>query len=618
MASAHNNVSSQQDSLVSRKGPEEDQPATAITTADADNHDRESMSSDDVQVGVRRIEAVSSTWSKWGLISAYVGIFLMAFCTSLEGQTVYSLVPYATSAFGVHSLLAAVLVVQLIVNAVIKPPMAKIADAFGRLESFSIAVLLYVVGDTQMAASKNIQTFASAQIFYSAAAAGLQILQQIFIADTSDLLNRALWSSLPDVPFLITVWVGPPLASRILRDSTWRWGYGMWTIILPLAFLPFAVSLFINQRKAAKFNILPPAPWHGRSWAEIIKHIWFELDVMGLLLLSAALSLILLPLILAATAKSGWRNPSIIAMLVIGFVCACIYPFWEGNKRLAPKPFLSLKLLRNRTVLAGCGISFFYFMAFYLSVQPYFNSYLQIVQNDSVIAAGHVTQVFSFSSTVSSLVVSLFIRQTARYKYFVVGGSCIYAMSLGLMVRYRTEGSSIGQLVGTQIALGIGGGILNVPAQLGVQASASHQEVAAATAIFLCVLEIGGAVGSAISGAIWRGNIPKKLHEYLPSDARGQASIIFGNISAATSFAMGTPERVAINRAYQETMTILLIVALYISLPLIPLSLMMVNYKLDEMDQHVRGTVIGSSRRGLLDQGNRRNSDESSLDGSPA
>lgn len=40
----------------------------------------------------------------------------MAFCTSLEGQTVYSLVPYATSAFGVHSLLSAVLVVQLIVN----------------------------------------------------------------------------------------------------------------------------------------------------------------------------------------------------------------------------------------------------------------------------------------------------------------------------------------------------------------------------------------------------------------------------------------------------------------------------------------------------------------------
>lgn len=245
--------------------------------------------------------------------------------------------------------------------AVIKPPMAKVADVFGRLESFSIAAFLYVIGYVQMAASKNIQTYASAQIFYYAGTTGLQILQQIFIADTSDLLNRALWSNLPDLPYLVTVWAGPPLAERILETTTWRWGYGMWTIILPVAFLPLAISLFINQRKAARLNMLPPSPLQGRSAMQIVKHLWFELDVMGLLLLSAALALILLPLQLAATAKSGWRNPSMIAMLVIGFVCACVFPFWESNKRLAPKPFLPLKLLKNRTVLAGCAIAFFYF-----------------------------------------------------------------------------------------------------------------------------------------------------------------------------------------------------------------------------------------------------------------
>lgn len=222
-------------------------------------------------------------------------------------------------------------------------------------------------------------------------------------------------------------------------------------------------------------------------------------------------------------------------------------------------------------------------MAFYLSVYPYFNPYLQIVQNDSIKAAGYVTQVFSFASTVSSLVISLLIRQTARYKYFVFGGACIYTMALGLMVRYRVEGSSIGQLVGTQIALGAGGGMLNVPAQLGVQASASHQEVAAATAIFLTLLEIGGAVGSTISGAVWRNQVPKKLRQYLPSSAQGQAMAIFNDIVTAKSYAMGTPERIAINRAYQETMTILLIIALCISLILLPLSLTMANYKLDEV-----------------------------------
>ncbi|KAI9826331.1 MAG: hypothetical protein M1832_000248 [Thelocarpon impressellum] len=549
--------------------------------------DDESSSSSlaDVPAGVKQVEAVSLTWSKWGLIAAYVGVFLMAFSTSLEGQTVASLSVYATSAFQSHSLIAVVLVVQGIVNAVIKPPMAKIADVFGRLESFSLAVFLYEIGYVQMAASRNVQTYAAAQIFYSAGSTGLQILQQIFIADTSDLLNRALWSSLPDIPFLITVWVGPRIAQSILDNLTWRWGYAIWTIILPAAFLPLAISLFLNSRKAAKLGLLGPSPWRGQTATSCLRSLWFDLDVMGLLLLSAALALILVPLNLAATAKSNWRNASILAMLVVGCICAFAFPLWESNKRLAPRPFLSLKLLKNRTVLAGCGLAFFYFMAFYLSVQPYLNSYLQVVQNESISAAGLITNVFSFTSTVSSIVVSLAIKHTAHYKYFVLAGSCVYLLAIGLLIRYRTESSSTWQIVGTQICLGAGGGMLNVPAQLGVQASASHSEVAAATAIFLTLLEIGGAVGAAISGAVWTSSVPAKLQEYLPARSKDQATAIFASLATARSYAVGSPERVAINRAYQETMNVLLIIAAAVSVPMIPLALLMKNYKLDEVSR---------------------------------
>ena len=181
-----------------------------------------------------------------------------------------------------------------------------------------------------------------------------------------------------------------------------------------------------------------------------------------------------------------------------------------------------------------------------------------------------------------------------RYKIFVTVGAVIYVGGLLLMIRYRVEGSSTASIVGTQIAVGVGGGMLHGPAQLGMQASASHQEVAAATAAFLTFLEIGGAVGSAISGAIWTNNIPKKLYQYLPPDTRDQADAIYANISlASTGWPVGSPTRQAINRAYQETMTKILIVAVCVGSPCILLSLYMRNYKLDEIDQHVKGTVIG-------------------------
>jgi hypothetical protein len=224
-------------------------------------------------------------------------------------------------------------------------------------------------------------------------------------------------------------------------------------------------------------------------------------------------------------------------------------------------------------------------VAFYLSAYPYFYSYLQVVQGQSVAAAGHVTQTFSFSATVASVAISFAIKYTKHYKYFVLGGSCIYLMGIGLMIRYRTEASTTRQIVGAQIVVGIGGGMLNVPAQLGVQASAKHQDVAAATALFLTVINLGGAVGSAISGAIWTANVPAKLEQYLPVASKNEASKIFGSIVTAMSYPVGGPERTAINRAYQETMDKLLLVAVCVCIPLIPLSLSMQNYNLSEVSE---------------------------------
>ncbi|KAJ5150862.1 Siderophore iron transporter mirC [Penicillium canariense] len=538
----------------------------------------------EAQEGVRKIEAINMTWTRRSLIIAYVSIFLMAFCTSLEGQTVMSLSAYATSAFSKHSLISTVLVVQNVVNAVIKPPMAKVADVFGRFEAFCVSILIYILGYIQMAASTNVETYASAQIFYSAGSTGLQILQQVFIADSSDLLNRAFLALLPEFPFLITVWLGPTIADAVLRSSSWRWGYGMWAIILPAAFLPLALSLLLNQRKARRLNLLKsPRHKRQRSFINVVKRTWYDLDVGGLALLSAAVTLILVPLTLAAHSKNGWKSTSIIVMMVAGVVFLFFLPFWEGSKKLAPKPLLSLHLLRQRTALAGCALAFWYFMAFYFSVQPYLYSYLQVVQGYDVATAGRVTQTFAFTSTIAAFTVSLLIKYTRRYRVFVTIGCVIYMAGLAFMFLGRGEGASHAQVLGAQILVGCGGGLLNVPVQLGVQASASHQEVAAATAMFLTSMEMGGAVGAAISGAIWSSSIPKKLMQYLPDETKSEAGEIFGKLTTALSYPMGSPTRDAINRSYQETMNRLLTLALLVTLPLIPLSLIMENYKLDKM-----------------------------------
>lgn len=246
--------------------------------------------------------------------------------------------------------------------------MAKIADVFGRLEAFTICIVLYVLGYIQQASSRNVETFAAAQIFYSAGFTGLQILQQIFIADTSDLMNRALFSSLPDTPFLVTTWIGSIIASAIVSTTTWRWGYGIWAIILPVTFLPLALTLFLNSRRAKRMGLQHPKRKFVRHQgkplavaATFVANLWNELDLGGIILLSASFALILIPLTLTKSAPGGWQSPTIIALIVVGGVLLVAFPLWESSKRLAPHPLIPLELLKSRTFCAGCGIAFFYF-----------------------------------------------------------------------------------------------------------------------------------------------------------------------------------------------------------------------------------------------------------------
>jgi MFS family permease len=249
--------------------------------------------------------------------------------------------------------------------------MAKIADVFGRVEAFSICVVLTLLGYIQMATSSNVETFASAQVFYSAGTMGMQILQQIFVADTTDMLNRALFSNLPDVPFLVTTWIGAPIGASIMAQTgSWRWAYGMWAIILPVTFLPFAITLFLNMRKAKRMGIASKNSTLRGNPLQMIKNVWIDLDLGGILLLSASFALILLPLTLASQSGAGWNNPTMIALIVVGFVLLLVFPLWEAKRKVtiggrtipvAPYPLIPLNLLRSRTFSAGCGIGFFYF-----------------------------------------------------------------------------------------------------------------------------------------------------------------------------------------------------------------------------------------------------------------
>ncbi|KAF8251330.1 MFS general substrate transporter [Wilcoxina mikolae CBS 423.85] len=574
---------------------------TAATMDSSSSHHHQDLESNSppppiLQTGVARAKAVSKTWTRRSLWIAYGGIFLMCCATSLDQQTTNNLASFATSSFSAHSLLSTVAVISNILNAVMQPPIAKFADVFGRTEAFTAAIFFYVIGLVMTAGAHNIGVYTFAKIFDAAGNTSLRMLQQVFIADTSDLMNRALMSSVPDVPFLATVWIGPFIGGPLGVMGKWRWGFGMWAIITPVFSIPLFWSLWSNSRKAKRLGLFPEYPWKGKGVVETVRSLCVELDAVGMVLLTAGFALLLAPLTLGNHVAGGWGSSGLITCFVIGGVCLILFPLWEIS-RYTPTPIVSFALFKNRTVVSGCILGFFYFMAFFLSVQPYFFSYLVVARNLSPTAAGHIVQIFSFACTVTVLCVGTLIKYTKVYRTYMIIGVILYTLGILLMLFYRNLSTPVAVIVVTQLIVGVGGGFINVPTQLGIQASVSQQDVGCATAVFLTTLSLGGAVGSAVSGAVWSTLVKRKLGAYLPPESLPTLEEIFGDFLKAASYELGSETREAVRKSYDETMRTLLIIALCTCIPLFPTAMAMKALKLDKVETEDKGVIIGGSSK---------------------
>lgn len=128
-----------------------------------------------------------------------------------------------------------------------------------------------------MAACKNVQTYAAAQVFYWVGYDGIMYVLDVIIADTSNLKDRAFFFAYTTSPYIVTIWVAPRAASAFYYHSSFRWAFGAWAIITPFICAPLFFTLFYEQRKAAKQGKLADKG-DARTFTEKVKHILIEAD----------------------------------------------------------------------------------------------------------------------------------------------------------------------------------------------------------------------------------------------------------------------------------------------------------------------------------------------------
>lgn len=88
------------------------------------------------------------------------------FVESMLQSTVVSLIPYVTSHFNEHSLTGYTFIMSSIVGGVLKLPLAKLLDIWGRPQGFMLMVGIMVLGLVMMAACNTVHIFAAAEVFH--------------------------------------------------------------------------------------------------------------------------------------------------------------------------------------------------------------------------------------------------------------------------------------------------------------------------------------------------------------------------------------------------------------------------------------------------------------------
>lgn len=164
-----------------------------------------------------------------------------------------------------------------IIGGVLKLPIAKMLNIWGRTEGFLVFVGVYVLGIIVIASCTGPNGYAAGYVLYWIGYDAIYIILQIFVADTSGLKNRAWAFAFVSTPFIATAFLGPRAAQSFLDMTTWRWAYGAFAIIMPVVFLPIAVVFKYYQRKAEKMGLFTSKD-SGRTMMQSIVHYIHEFD----------------------------------------------------------------------------------------------------------------------------------------------------------------------------------------------------------------------------------------------------------------------------------------------------------------------------------------------------
>ena len=212
------------------------------------------------------------TWAKNqanGRNRIWVCFFLLALQSGISSSVINNVYANFKSAPQVST----ANILYTIIGGVLRLPIAKVLNLWGRAEGYLVFVGVYTLGLIITAACNNPDSYAAGYTLFWVGYEALYYILDVFIADTSGLRNRAFTFAFAQTPFICTAFTAPLAGQAFISGPGWRWAYGAFCIIQPAIFAPLALVFKHYERKAEKAGLLRHQRSSRTVWQSIIHYI---------------------------------------------------------------------------------------------------------------------------------------------------------------------------------------------------------------------------------------------------------------------------------------------------------------------------------------------------------
>jgi EmrB/QacA subfamily drug resistance transporter len=401
-----------------------------------------------------------------------IALMLSTGLVAIDGTIIATAVPSIVRNIGGITAFPWLFSVYLLVQAVSVPVYSKLADTIGRKPIILIGIGLFLLGSILCGAAWSMPSLIAFRVVQGLGAGAVAPMAITIAGDIYTVQERAKAQG-----YLASVWgiasvVGPTLGGVFSQFVSWRW---IFYVNVPLSIL-------------ASIMII-------RALHENITKTRHRIDYLGATLVTAGLTLLILAVLEGGVAWP-WDAPVSIGAFVLGGLLLLAFIFVETR---AAEPVLPLWVFSRRllvsTSFVGLGVG-----GTVIGLSAYVPRYLQGSLGVSPIVAGLTLAALTVGWPLSAAVSGRFYLRVGFRNTVLIG--LAFAIVGSLSLAYFAHAPSIAIVAVSCFVIGIGMGLIAVPALVAAQSSVEWNQRGVVTGAQLFSRSIGSAVGVAIFGAI--------------------------------------------------------------------------------------------------------------------